>query len=228
MWEAVPLARPFAIRFSFTRSRIVASNPSRREHSWRFHCNASLRHGVFRLYPEPPAKRFRVFSFFDFSGEYAFYFSTGMGTEPPSILWMNSTSERCIAGCSRTFGNGPAGTARRKKHRMRPERDRPANSRTPRQHATLVRGIRLSRPTKLFVFATNWREFIRSPVETAARPNACRYRRRKMRPGGIHMQREKDLVAEGDAPQPLSGGTPRPRRKRKRCEAASQFCPLLT
>src|SRR6202162_1284821 len=49
-----------------------------------FHCNASLRHGVFLLWPEPPPKRFRAFSFTDFSGEYAFYFSTGMGTEPPS------------------------------------------------------------------------------------------------------------------------------------------------
>jgi hypothetical protein len=26
--------------------------------------------------------RFRAFSFNDFSGEYAFYFSTGIGTEP--------------------------------------------------------------------------------------------------------------------------------------------------
>jgi hypothetical protein len=28
------------------------------------------------------SRRFRAFSFTDFSGEYAFYFSTGMGTEP--------------------------------------------------------------------------------------------------------------------------------------------------
>jgi hypothetical protein len=28
------------------------------------------------------SQRFRAFSFTDFSGEYAFYFSTGMGTEP--------------------------------------------------------------------------------------------------------------------------------------------------
>src|ERR1700722_10684834 len=47
-----------------------------------FHCSASLRHGVFLLCPEPPAKRFRAFSFTDYSGEYAFYFSTGIGTEP--------------------------------------------------------------------------------------------------------------------------------------------------
>jgi hypothetical protein len=39
-----------------------------------FYCSASLRHGVFLLCPEPPAKRFRAFSFTDFSGEYAFYF----------------------------------------------------------------------------------------------------------------------------------------------------------
>jgi hypothetical protein len=45
-----------------------------------FHCSASLRHGVFLLCPEPPAKRFRAFSFTDFSGEYAFYFSTGILT----------------------------------------------------------------------------------------------------------------------------------------------------
>jgi hypothetical protein len=28
------------------------------------------------------SRRFRAFSFNDFSGEYAFYFSPGMGTEP--------------------------------------------------------------------------------------------------------------------------------------------------
>src|SRR5665213_3265975 len=39
-----------------------------------FHCNASLRHGVFLLCPEPPLKRFRDFSFNYFSGEYAFLF----------------------------------------------------------------------------------------------------------------------------------------------------------
>src|SRR5487761_127463 len=48
------------------------------------HCSASLRHGVFLLCPEPLARRFRAFSFNDFSGEYAFYFSTGIGTEPNS------------------------------------------------------------------------------------------------------------------------------------------------
>src|SRR5882762_5524560 len=45
-------------------------------------CSASLRHGVFLLSALNLLQRFRAFSFNDFSGEYAFYFSTGMGTEP--------------------------------------------------------------------------------------------------------------------------------------------------
>jgi hypothetical protein len=61
-----------------------------------FHCSASLRHGVFLLCPEPPAKRFRAFSFTDFSGEYAFYFSTGMGTEP-GLLDLNTGEPRYFA-----------------------------------------------------------------------------------------------------------------------------------
>src|SRR3989442_9493382 len=47
-----------------------------------FRCSASLRHGVFLLCALNLLQRFRAFSFNDFSGEYAFYFSTGMGTEP--------------------------------------------------------------------------------------------------------------------------------------------------
>jgi hypothetical protein len=37
---------------------------------------------AFLLCPEPLARRFRTFSSTDFSREYAFYFSTGIGTEP--------------------------------------------------------------------------------------------------------------------------------------------------
>src|ERR1700732_3877581 len=59
-----------------------------------FHCSASLRHGVFLLCSEPPAKRFRAFSFTDFSGEYAFYFSTGMGTEPSSHCTSRDSSKQ--------------------------------------------------------------------------------------------------------------------------------------
>jgi hypothetical protein len=45
---------------SLTRSRVAASNPSRGDSG--------------------------AFSFNDFSGEYAFYFSTGIGTEPDHFL----------------------------------------------------------------------------------------------------------------------------------------------
>src|SRR2546428_833150 len=67
---------------SLTRSRIAASNPSRREPSWP--TSIAVLSSPWRIPPDALnlSRRFRAFSFNDFSGEYAFYFSTGMGTEP--------------------------------------------------------------------------------------------------------------------------------------------------
>ena len=83
---------------SLTRSRIAASNPSRREPSWP----TSIAVLVFAMAYSSCAlnlsQRFRAFSFTDFSGEYAFYFSTGIGTEPPRIAQVQSTRPSRFAG----------------------------------------------------------------------------------------------------------------------------------
>jgi hypothetical protein len=39
-----------------------------------------------KVLPPRTARRFRAFSFTDYSGEYAFYFSTGIGIEPLNPL----------------------------------------------------------------------------------------------------------------------------------------------
>src|ERR1700688_3681261 len=71
---------------SLTRSRIAASNPSRREPSWPTSTAVLVFAMAYSSCALNLSRRFRAFSFTDFSGEYAFYFSTGMGTEPFSQL----------------------------------------------------------------------------------------------------------------------------------------------
>src|SRR5487761_3823 len=120
------------------------------------HCSASLRHGVFLLCPEPLARRFRAFSFNDFSGEYAFYFSTGIGTEP-------RRSRRLKSSPNSWGGNGLKRPRSRPRESDYPTTDSSTLTTTDRDSPTLASHVLESNPGaaggKFFVFSEAFVDF---------------------------------------------------------------------